>query len=239
LIKQAEYLKEHQEKEKRLEEFLYELAYGKKEYNQNFYYLAKEYGIDLKQNYQGVLLQVQKKENFEEKLKKMLPKSTHFLRLDAHRIILFLRESKENALLFQVLQAKKEVQKIGIGDFSKPFSISIERAAQAIEIGKKIKPNQKIYSYEEWEFFIGLTHSDKTKRIQWIERLEKVGEKLELVRTLQTYIEENGEMNETAKKLNIHRNTLNYRLEKIYKLTGKHPKNLLNLLELLASILWK
>ncbi|QEK11271.1 hypothetical protein FQB35_02180 [Crassaminicella thermophila] len=44
---------------------------------------------------------------------------------------------------------------------------------------------------------------------------------------------------QVANKLNIHRNTLNYRLEKIYELTGKHPKKLLDLMELVVGIVWK
>ncbi|WP_231701884.1 hypothetical protein [Crassaminicella thermophila] len=32
---------------------------------------------------------------------------------------------------------------------------------------------------------------------------------------------------------------MNYRLEKIYELTGKHPKKLLDLMELVVGIVWK
>ncbi|QXM05137.1 CdaR family transcriptional regulator [Crassaminicella indica] len=238
LIEQAKRLKQDQEKEKQMEEFLYELAYRKKEYDKEFYSLSSNYGVNLDNNYQGIILIGENMENFEKTLKKLLPMSTHFLRLDAQRVVLFLEENKKNHMLIQLLEDQEEIKKMGVGDFSKPFSNSLEKAGLAIEIGKKIMPSKKVYTYKELEFFIGLTHENKNKRIHLIKSLERAGEKLELIKTLQTYIEANGEMNETAKHLNIHRNTLNYRLEKIYELTEKHPKNLLDLVELLSGIVW-
>ena len=59
------------------------------------------------------------------------------------------------------------------------------------------------------------------------------------IKTIQVYIEENGDISNIAKKLNIHRNTLSYRLEKIEKLTGKNPKKILDLFELLCGLIWK
>ena len=69
--------------------------------------------------------------------------------------------------------------------------------------------------------------------------LDNTGGKLELIKTIQVYIEENGDISNIAKKLNIHRNTLSYRLEKIEKLTGKNPKKILDLFELLCGLIWK
>ncbi|SHK59893.1 CdaR family transcriptional regulator [Paramaledivibacter caminithermalis] len=238
LIEQATRLKAYQEKEKQMEEFLYELVYRKKEYDKGFYELANKYGVNLDKDYRGIILIVENMESFEKNLKKTIPMFTHFLRLDNHRIVLFLEKNKGNDSLIQKLEHVDKINKIGIGDFYKPFSISFEKATLAIEIGLKIKPNQKIYTSEEFEFFMGLKHRDKANSIQLIHNLEIAGEKLQLVKTLQTFIEKNGEMNEVAKNLNIHRNTLNYRIEKIYELTGRHPKKLLDLVELIAGLIW-
>ena len=68
-----------------------------------------------------------------------------------------------------------------------------------------------------------------------METLKNEGNKLDLIDTILSYIENSGEINTISKNLNIHRNTLNYRLEKIYSLTGKNPKNFLDLLELYTS----
>lgn len=57
----------------------------------------------------------------------------------------------------------------------------------------------------------------------------------ELIRTLHAYIEANGHMNETAKKLFIHRNTLHYRFDKIEEVSGYNPRNLKHLFYLYFS----
>lgn len=56
---------------------------------------------------------------------------------------------------------------------------------------------------------------------------------------MQTYIEENGDITKIANKLKIHRNTLNYRLERIKQLTGKNPQNILELFELISGLIWR
>ena len=47
-----------------------------------------------------------------------------------------------------------------------------------------------------------------------MEILKEEGNKLDLIDTILAYIENNGEVNIISKVLNIHRNTLNYRLER-------------------------
>ncbi|WP_430166904.1 helix-turn-helix domain-containing protein [Paenibacillus lautus] len=41
------------------------------------------------------------------------------------------------------------------------------------------------------------------------------------------------------KGLNIHRNTLNYRLNRIKQLTGKNSRHVLDLFELLCGLMWR
>ncbi len=57
----------------------------------------------------------------------------------------------------------------------------------------------------------------------------------ELRDTLNTYFEQNCESKISAEVLNIHRNTLNYRFEKIYNLTGFNPKNKKDIFTLMIS----
>ena len=58
----------------------------------------------------------------------------------------------------------------------------------------------------------------------------------ELVRTLETYIECNFSRTKTAEKMHLHRNSLNYRLQKISELLGRDLENLNTFPLLLASI---
>ncbi|MEK8128767.1 PucR family transcriptional regulator ligand-binding domain-containing protein [Paenibacillus filicis] len=61
----------------------------------------------------------------------------------------------------------------------------------------------------------------------------------ELLRTLELYIEHNGQINETAKQLFIHRNTAAYRLEKIGELLQVDFKSYPHLLKLKLVLLFK
>ncbi|WP_426454249.1 PucR family transcriptional regulator [Paenibacillus sp. S-38] len=54
----------------------------------------------------------------------------------------------------------------------------------------------------------------------------------EMLRTLETFVENDGQLSETAKQLYIHRNTAAYRLEKIGELLGVDFKNISDLLRL-------
>jgi hypothetical protein len=62
------------------------------------------------------------------------------------------------------------------------------------------------------------------------------GERLSLPQTVETFVHCNFSVRETARKLLIHRNSVNYRLEQVASLTGRDPKNLIDLFILLASL---
>lgn len=61
----------------------------------------------------------------------------------------------------------------------------------------------------------------------------------ELLRTLELYMENNGQINETAKQLYVHRNTAAYRLEKIGELLQVDFKSFPHLLKLKLVLLFK
>ena len=68
-----------------------------------------------------------------------------------------------------------------------------------------------------------------------IEKLKLEGKQADLLETLAAYVYNNGEANTTSEALHIHRNTLNYRLEKIQEISGKNPRNLIELFELFTA----
>ena len=59
----------------------------------------------------------------------------------------------------------------------------------------------------------------------------------ELLETLLTYIEFNGEKNKVSDILHIHRNTLNYRLNNIEEITGLKLNNYMDLYQLILFFL--
>lgn len=238
LVEQVKIMRDYQIKEKHLEEFLFSLAYGKSQYDDEVYSTALEFGIDLNHDHVCVMLEGSNLDTIEKKLKAGIKPPNYYLRLDVHKIALFLDALVLDEKMISCLEKMDEIEKIGVGDMSKPFSSSFERAIKSIEVGKRLNNDRKIYYWDDFEFLSGLYHSNKDKYVNVIQNLEKSGEKLELIKTLQAYIDENGEINEVALRLNIHRNTLNYRLNKIKELTGKNPKKLFDLVELIGGLIW-
>lgn len=215
--------------------FYYELAHRKKEYDNKFYKIAKGYGIDITKGCKVVLIE---NNNNLLDLKAICEKYFYYSEI-SNRGMFFITNDYEYNNLLRELKQTTGVNKISIGTKELIVANSVEKAELALEVGKKIKPSTLIYRYDELKLFTNLTHENKESFISLISTLDKIGNSLELIETMQTYIEENGDINKIANKLNIHRNTLNYRLDRIKKLTGKDPKNLIDLFELMCGLIWK
>ncbi len=103
-------------------------------------------------------------------------------------------------------------------------SLSYHTAKTALKIGKARLPKQRIYNYQELILPVLL---DQLKDGWQKEELERPIRKLQLMdnngilcKTLAVWFENNMQTVATAKALYVHRNTLEYRLNKIADLTG-------------------
>lgn len=235
LIEQSKLDEEIQNKRLSKQKFYHELAYRKAKYDDKFYQIAQSYGIDLTKKCQAILVEGNINSN---DFKILCQKHLHYSEIN-NRVVYFTTSNHTYNSLLKDLKENKDISKISIGTKEEIASVSLENAELTMELGIKIKPSSLVYSYDELKFFINLSHNDKASSISLITNLDKAGNKLELIQTIQAYIETNGDINNVANILNIHRNTLNYRLEKIKKLTGKNPKNLLELFELVSGLIWR
>lgn len=125
---------------------------------------------------------------------------------------------------------------IGLSETSRGLETLSEcyfQAAESISLGKKIRLNQSWFSYHEQYLFHRLWRSFTSKQLHeiCINILEPIMDDTpdfaELRRTLEVYISCNGNLSQTAERLFIHRNTLNYRMTKL--------KNLLSINEISAD----
>lgn len=138
--------------------------------------------------------------------------------------------------LSQLTAAKDEppfmklIKKIGISQtFSSITELKThyERARRSCEIGGLLGNDHTICYYDDWKFYdIILSCPDQELIVQSIHPALYAlhGHDLEtgngLLDTLECYLQNNGNMKQTAQKMYLHRNTLNYRIGKIKELTG-------------------
>nr|WP_285853095.1 sugar diacid recognition domain-containing protein [Sporosarcina luteola] len=165
------------------------------------------------------------------------------IRWGQDKILLLLPDMNQDILkseldyfLLSIKRRKKIKVAAGIGgkmnysDLSKSF-IQAERAANA---SKKLK---RVLFEHELRFELILQSIGESTRQEFIERTiaPLLGDP-DLLHNLQVWFNENQSMQNTAKKLHIHKNTLSYRLQKVEQLTGLSVSNVHDVLLLYLGI---
>lgn len=236
LIEQAEANEKIQNNNLRRERFYTELVNRKTVYDEKFVQIAQKYGFDVSKKHRAILVlgNITSKE-----ISRLREKYIYNYYLDNDKTVFFISQDYKCKLFIDDLKLCTNIKKISIGEKEYIVSLSLENSEKALIIGNKIKPHSKIYKYRELKFFIHLSCDNKEDAVNLISNIDKSEYKVQLLQTIQIYVEENGQMNSAALRLNIHRNTLNYRLERIKKLTGKDPKNFMQLFELFCGLIWK
>ncbi len=106
----------------------------------------------------------------------------------------------------------------------------------ALNIGNKLYEDKSVYVYDEIKFLhkMSLLINGKYEKEIIDDILEEAMGK-ELLETFLIYMKNNGERAKTANEIHIHRNTLNYRLEKIEEVTGLKFNDYLDLFQLITA----
>ncbi|TCS84200.1 sugar diacid recognition domain-containing protein [Tepidibacillus fermentans] len=267
ILDQAFLMEQIQWDERLKEEILHQLITGENTSDPWFKERAKTLGIDLDVPRIVVILELRSNSLTEEALSKKRKKVVSILKsliepedlltLAYTTEIILLKKIRLKGLetdkdhLFQQLNvwksrlyhsAKVKI-KIGIGTYYQDFkelAQSYDEAKKTLKVGLTLYPDQDIYWYNEMGFPILIQQISAMNNHPLLEHFKKIvyrDKKGELQQTLKVFIEENGEINKTAERLFIHRNTLHYRLDKMKEITGKDPKKLNELIELYTSML--
>ena len=237
LINQEYTLNKHIVKERLKEEFIYEWLYSKEAYDLEFIQRGANVGIDISLDRIILVLEFQK-DQFKEiikKIKRFIKEDEYYINLTSNRIVVILLD---NNLLFKRL---KEIMsdtnsKIGLSSKHKIISKSMNEAVEAVDIGSKLYKNEFFYDYKKVKVFSYLDNfldEEDWKIIKNKILEENMGE--ELLETFISYMKHSGERKKTAESLHIHRNTLNYRLERIEEITGLSFDNYLDLFQFLIA----
>lgn len=239
LINQEYALNEKNIKEQQIEKFLCDLSYRTEEYSQNFIEKGLSLGINLNIPHTAVII------NFNEEiskkivssLNKFLDNNEYFYILSSNTIVAFMNANKAIIDRLQVCFGDEYINiRFGIGINEPIIANSVKQALTALNIGRKLKKDKNIFLFEDMHFISMLAKfKGESQLTTIIEKLSGEAKQIDLLETLVAYVYNNGEVNVTSEKLHIHRNTLNYRLEKIHDITGKNPRNLIELFELFTA----
>lgn len=240
LINQEYTLNKHIVKERLKEEFLYEWLYLKESYDLEFIQRGANVGVNISLDRIILVLEFEK-DKFKEivkKVKRFIKDDEYYINLTSNRIVMILLY---NNLLYKRLKELKEIMmdtnsRIGISARHKIISKSMNEAVEAVDIGKKLYKDEFFYEYSKVKVFSFLDNfldEEEWKVIKNKILEENMGE--ELLETFTAYMKHSGERKKTAEALHIHRNTLNYRLEKIEEITGLSFDNYLDLFQFMIT----
>ena len=105
------------------------------------------------------------------------------------------------------------------------LSVSFGQAVAAQRLNDAITGRMGVHSFKEFVMVKMLEDLPKHKLSEYLETLlepsaREIFEDKEMINTAEEFFENSLNVSETARKLFLHRNTLNYRLDKIEKATG-------------------
>ncbi|MGO2457871.1 sugar diacid recognition domain-containing protein [Vibrio casei] len=142
-------------------------------------------------------------------------------------------------LLMQLTQHDIDNVKISLGQFYPNLNqvpLSYQSAKQVLSLGKKHDPFAQKYLFEDFRIPVlltPLTNSWQGEQLsQSIIKLKQWDKSGQLMKTLYSLFEHQGNLKHCSENLYIHRNTLRYRLNKIEEITQISPHTFNGLVEL-------
>jgi purine catabolism regulator len=95
----------------------------------------------------------------------------------------------------------------------------------AAGMGRIFFPDRKVYTFRDMELYHIIAEAAAKSRVYFFDRvLNKIDSK-EILETLVVYFESDKNIEATAEKLYAHKNTVKYRLQRVYELTGFNVKD--------------
>ena len=172
---------------------------------------------------------------FNESIGKVLLQFPSFSMEDegGAQIIMIQSETDLDSLLKRLRQEQPHCF-ISVSRKEPNVAVCYEQARSVMNILMALQPAAPLLYYDDVHFLVSFSKARLTSQANIISRLE---DHADLLETLRSFIHHNGSMTMTATDLNIHRNTLQYRLKRIESITGRDPHNWLELIELTHGLL--
>ncbi len=150
-----------------------------------------------------------------------------------------LRRFRKNASLSIGTNMLFGVSRVHTG--TRSFTLAEEEARKAIAYGYLDAISDRVFFYHDMTTYEFINHIGTDMQARFardnLQLLLNEAQNLDLVKTLRVFLQCGGQVTQTAKSLFIHRNTLNYRLEKISSLLGCDVKDVNNRFRLKLAFL--
>lgn len=170
-------------------------------------------------------------------------------------IILLGKKEKPQIALEKIsekilIQAKNKLPEVSLSIAAGRFHPGIEgikkgffEAREALKLGRKLQPREKFYNFADLGIYklllqVGDLAELKSFFQEELGRLIDYDKKhnSELIKTLEIFLQYQGNKQQAARELHIHRNTLNYRLQRIEEVLGINPEDSNKWLEFLLGL---
>ncbi|OPA79207.1 sugar diacid utilization regulator [Paenibacillus selenitireducens] len=230
LIEQGTALKNLAHEANRKKAFLEMLLQHQGAYSQKLKKEASTYKIDLL--LKTVVLYVKNFTWNEESAKSLLLYPSFVMEEDTHLIM--VQNAKSTDKLIQTMLQHQNDALIAIGNLKSSIAESYYQAKSAMNVLVALNLPSRVVAYDEVDFLVKLSHADLSNNLNVVSKLEDT---MDMMETLRSFINHDCSVSLTAAELNIHRNTLQYRLKRIHSITGKDPRNVLQLFELTHGLL--
>ena len=227
LINQRAALDSEQQQLQIRNQFLRDWIYYREEYDPEFLARGSSLGINLSLT-RIVAIIYADKEFFvpdSDKIIETLEKNDEYIHLERNRIALLLSHHPKQAHKLKRIQGIAPSIHIAIGQPSTHMYTAFTQACRSLEIGSILFPEECYWKHDSLYYIDLLLSGNNAEEI--INPFDKLAQRKgpDLIETLITYIQFDGDVQKTADALFIHRNSLGYRLTKIYDITDKNPRN--------------
>lgn len=147
------------------------------------------------------------------------------IRLSSNLYILILDADQSLVQVFDYIQSIAPVCKISVGDPEEIIHTSLLQAQLALRIGDLLHPNVTRLKYDDYRCYDWILKGSAMAGDYELLCMKAAGmeEGQENLGTLLEFFRQNGNLTLTANALDVHRNTIRYRLNRVHKLTGKNP----------------
>lgn len=229
-------------KESRLSDFLHEWSRRKEsEYTDKFLSQAEYFKIDITQKRVAVFISMKRvRYSVVEQVKNIISSGDYIIRQGMESmLIVFLYDRGFEKRLSGVMELTRDFSGCYIGEPDTVVYRTVKSVEKVREVAEKLKKTERIVDYKDLQLECLLSDIEVDQGIWELMRKLKENDSEQILQeTIMVYASNSENNNEVCEQLHIHRNTLNYRLNKIHEITGKNPRNGKDLLLLYVVVIY-